>query len=167
MHDPVFLLFESRRMVRTSRRQVSFWCWCSKGSLAFQESRRATLSFFFFFLSPLLSWVTFVSNVGPLEVGYFIHLEYKAKVSPADHMPSLHACTHVYAHAHAVPSVHPRTLAVQQRLTYGMSLFMYARMCMCVGIVCAYVSAYVYGDNVQSNLAWPDSFADLPTHLSI
>lgn len=77
--------------------------------------------------SPLSSGVTSVSNAGPLEVGYFIHLEYKAKVSPADHMPSLHARTRV--HAHMVPSVHPRTLDVQQRLTYGISLPMYARVC--------------------------------------
>lgn len=85
-------------------------------------------------------------------MGYFIHLEYKAKVSPADHMPSLHARTRVHAHT-AVPSVHPRMLAVQ-RLTYGISLPMYARVCVCVVYIArAYVSAYVYGDNVQSNLA--------------
>jgi len=133
-------------MVRTSRRQISFWCWCSKGSLAFQEEPACNPFFFFFLLlSPLLPWVTSVSNVGPLEMGYFIHLEYKAKVSPADHMPSLHACTHV--RTHAVPSVHPRTLAMQQRLTYGISLSMYTRMCMNVS---AYVNAYVY--ETTSNL---------------
>jgi len=94
-----------------------------------------------------------VSNVGPLEVGYFIHLEYKATVSPADHMPSLRARTRAHAHAHAVPSVHPRTVAVQQRLTYGISRCprMYVRVRVCV--VRAYVSAYMYEDNVQSNLA--------------
>lgn len=168
MHDPVFLLFESRRMVRSSRRQVSFWCWCSKGSLAFQEDPACNPSFLLFFplfLSPLLPWVTFASNAEPLEVGYFIHLEYKAKVSPADHMPSLHARTRV--HAHMVPFVHPRTLDMQQRLTYGICPCMRAYACVSVVyIVWAYVGAYVYGDNVQSNLAWPDSFADLPTYLS-
>jgi len=143
-------------------RQVSFWCWCSKGSLAFQEEPARNPSFsssLSFSVPSLLQWVTSASNVGPLQVGYFIHLEYKAKVSPADHMPSLHA----RAHAYTAPSVHPRTLAMQ-RLTYVISLPMYAYVCTCV---CVYVAnAYVYGDNVQSNLAWPDSFADLPTHLS-
>lgn len=81
-----------------------------------------------------------MSNVGPLEVGYFIHLEYKAKVSPADHMPSLHARTRV--HAHAVPSVHPRALTVQRRLTYGISLPMYVR-------VYVYVCVYVYSMRIR------------------
>jgi len=49
--DPVFPLFESRRMVRTSRRRISFWCWCSKGSLAFQEEPACNPFFFFFPLS--------------------------------------------------------------------------------------------------------------------
>lgn len=97
-----------------------------------------------------------MSNVGPLEVGYFIHLEYKAKVSPADHMPSLYG----RARTHGEPFVHPRALAVQAAAAHIWYVVarVTRRMCMCVrACVCvqrrAYASAYVYGDNVQSNLA--------------
>lgn len=85
-----------------------------------------------------------MSNVGPLEVGYFIHLEYKAKVSPADHMPSHHARAH--AHTHTRGALRPPThagRAAAAHIWWYVSLFTYAT-------VRAHVRAYVYGDNVQS-----------------
>lgn len=85
-------------------------------------------SFFFFYylFSFPLPWITFVSNVGPLKVGYFIHLEYKAKVSPADHMPSLHARAHAYIRAYP-SSTHARRPRSGSHMVY----FLYTRVRVC------------------------------------